>query len=812
MASRRLFPAGATTALAAFIALVLGVGRLQADHGWPGLRGPSFDGSVRDASLFDGDRADLALGWKRALGSGYSTLSVADGRVIAMFAADEVDVVAAFATETGDELWRYTIGDAYKGHDGSHDGPIATPTLAGGKVFGLGTWGHLFALDGATGRPLWTRHLVDDHGATKPHYGFTSSPVVANGVLVVEIGAGEGKSIAGFDTTTGDLLWSLGDDPIAYQSPVVVTLGGQSQVLAASATNLYGIDAATGRVLWQYEHGGDETGMGGETIIPVPAGEGRFLLPNKQDQSVMLEVVRAGDTFEVKELWASNAIRSSYVHPVFHQGYLYGMAGRIFTCVDAATGETQWRSREPGDGFPTLVGDHLVIITKPGTLHVAEASPEGYHELARMDLFEDQSWSAVAYADGKLFARSMGELARIDPSGASGAGGTEASWVASTAFGVFLADVEKAGDKAAMIDTYLAAQSSFPIIEPSGAVHFVYRGEAEDVGIVGDMIGFRREDPMTRVAGTDLFYYSMVLEPTAAVAYGFIPDYGEAIADPRNAQTGRGLFGEVSWFAMPAWEAPAFLHPADAARQGRIETVSWTSEVREGQERSAKVYLPAGYDRDPERRYATVYIPDGQAALDDGVLQNALDNLISAQVEPVIAVFVMPHGDNPRRDLGDANGYAKMLATELVPRVDAAFRTIPERMSRATAGVAGAADIALISAFEHADVFGRVAAQSSTFLDPSAVIALLGDGNALPTVIYHEWGTYHLRSPHEAWDMAESNRVLWQALRDHGYRPVGGEVPDGFGWACWQGRTDDWLAALFPMHRNAKTPRLDAAG
>ena len=40
------------------------------------------------------------------------------------------------------------------------------------------------------------------------------------------------------------------------------------------------------------------------------------------------------------------------------------------------SGEIQWRSRKPGDGFPTLVGEHLVIITKPGGLHVVEATPE----------------------------------------------------------------------------------------------------------------------------------------------------------------------------------------------------------------------------------------------------------------------------------------------------------------------------------------------------------------------------------------------------------------------------------------------------
>ena len=90
------------------------------------------------------------------------------------------------------------------------------------------------------------------------------------------------------------------------------------------------------------------------------------------------------------------------------------MNNRIFTCLDAATGELAWRSREPGDGFPTLIGEHLVMITKPGSLHVIDASPDGYNEIARLDLFDEHSWSEVAFADGHLFARSMARLARVD--------------------------------------------------------------------------------------------------------------------------------------------------------------------------------------------------------------------------------------------------------------------------------------------------------------------------------------------------------------------------------------------------------------
>ena len=74
-------------------------------------------------------------------------LAVGEGRVVAMFADGDADLLAAFDPESGDELWRYRIADTYRGHDGSHDGPISTPLMAGDRVYGLGPRGHLFAVD-----------------------------------------------------------------------------------------------------------------------------------------------------------------------------------------------------------------------------------------------------------------------------------------------------------------------------------------------------------------------------------------------------------------------------------------------------------------------------------------------------------------------------------------------------------------------------------------------------------------------------------------------------------------------------------------
>lgn len=780
------------------LALVLFALPASANTTWNGLRGPNFDGGV-DAALIEGEAPSLEVAWKRDLGSGYSSVVVGDGRVIATFASGDADVMAAFSTENGDEQWRYRISDTYVGHDGSHDGPISTPALEGGTVIGFGPRGELFALEAATGKELWQVNVVEAHEAKKPHYGFTSSPVIADGTVIVALGAGEGGAFAGFSLADGSLKWKLGNDEIHYHSPVLAEIGGHTQVLASGGTWLHGIDPASGDELWSHEHAGDPRAMGGGTVVPVPAGDDRIFLMNKMDSSTMLKVSKDGDAWAVEELWSNNALKTSYVVPVVKDGYLYGISGRILTAVDAATGERAWRSRQPGDGFLTAVGDHLVIITKPGSLHVAEASKTAYAEVASLDLFSDHSWAAVSFADGSLYARSMGELARIDAvSGSSDGDAAAGGWLASTHFGGWLAGLNDAADKQAAVEAFLAEQKSFPIIEETGAVHFVFRSaEAEDVGIVGDMIGFRREDPMTHVEGTDLYYYSTRLEADAAVTYGFLPAYAEEpIADPHNDRKGSGLFGDVSFFSMPAWSGPSW-DPEAEVSAGRLETVEWESEAREGAKRSATVYLPAAYDAEADRRFPVIYVHGGQEALDGGVAK-ALDHHIGQSVAPVIAVFLAPPEENPRADTRDREAYGKMFGMELVGLIDGKYRTIQDRAARASVGAGDGGITAMGTAFAFPQVFAKTASQAGILMSAGDIAPMIPDAGEHLFQIYQDWGTYHLRSPHEAWDMAQGNRDLWQLLREKGHRPTGGENASGYGWAAWQPQVSAWLEALFP--------------
>lgn len=780
-------------------------GSAAAGDDWPGLRGPNHDGSAARGSRLGGGEGDgsLAVTWRARLGSGYSGIAVGSGLAVTMFSDGERDALAAFHLDTGKEAWRVPVAEGHRGKDGSYDGPISTPAIAEGRVFALGPRGHLVAADLSTGRVAWRVDLAERDGARPPHYGFASSPVVADGVLVVQIGADKGRAIAGFDPATGARRWTAGEDVVSYQSPVRATVGTREIVLAVGEARLYGLDPATGRVVFEHAHGGEPRDIAVGSAVPVPAGDGRVFVKTHVDKSTMFRMAAAPDgSVSVQSLWTAPVLRSTYVVPVYHDGHLYGMNGRtVFTCVDAATGEIKWRSREPGDGFPTLVGDDIVFLTKERTLHVGTASASGWKERARLEVFKDLVWTAPSVAGGSVVARSQGELARVDWKAATAAAAREA--VASAALARLLEDVERAAgatDKAAVVDRFLATAPAGPLVEPPDRVVFLYRGDATDVGIATDLIGMRREDPMRRVPGTDLFYYEARLDPDARVSYQLVRNFEPPIPDPRNPRRVPWLSGaEASSLSMPGWREPAHLAEAPDARRGRVEKIDFSSTIRPGVKASLHVYVPPGYD-EAAARHPVAYLVDGDVARDKGLVPRSLDQLMPGTVAPALVVFLGRFDWGTARPEDEPRATVDLLMKEVVPLVDGRFRTAAEPAARAIVGHAFGAQVALRAAFDASGLFGALGLQSPAMLDSdeAELYQLFRRAADRPLRVYHDWGRYDAHATRENWDMRTTNARLNRMLRDKGYQPAGGEAPDGTGWASWRNRTDRLFAALFP--------------
>lgn len=348
-------------------------------------------------------------------------------------------------------------------------------------------------------------------------------------------------------------------------------------------------------------------------------------------------------------------------------------------------------------------------------------------------------------------------------------------------------------ERAALVDSFMtdAAPGGFPILEDTLA-HFVYRGNAvSSVGVPGDFNGWNpNSDRMTRVQGTDFFYRTKTFETDARLDYKFVLNGSQWILDPLNPSTMMGGFGPNSELAMPGYVQPEeVLYRADIAH-GELSSFIFRSDILNNN-RTVRVYLPPGYDVKTEKRYPTLYVNDGGEYMTIAAMNNVVDYLIDrGELEEVIVVFVNPVNRNTEYWMNAA--YKNMVVTELVPYIDASYRTLVEPSSR---GIMGASLGGLTSryvSFEHPDVFGLCASQSGAFyVVGDDMVRAISDGPLEDIRMYLDWGTYEA-------EIAESNYDVRDALVDKGYSVALFEYNEGHSWGSWRAHTDDILKALFP--------------
>lgn len=167
--------------------------------------------------------------------------------------------------------------------------------------------------------------------------------------------------------------------------------------------------------------------------------------------------------------------------------------------------------------------------------------------------------------------------------------------------------------------------------------------------------------------------------------------------------------------ASPTAVLPSPTVPS-APLAGRIEHGAYLSAVT-GQTESYRVYLPPGYDG-TDRRYPVLTLlhgwPYDETHWDNlGVDEVADARIVAGTLSPFI--IVLPTADSDGlyvNTSGGAGSFEEQLVNELLPHIDATFRTVQTREARAIGGISRGAVWALEIAFTHPDAFGTVGAHS----------------------------------------------------------------------------------------------------
>ena len=127
---------------------------------WPCWRGPNGNGISNETGLLrEFPEAGPRILWRAKLGTGFSGLSVAGGRVYTLYGDGDRENVVCFDANTGRRIWKIDSDADFA--QGRSFGPRSTPCVDNDRVYVVGASGMVFCLEAATGREVWSFNVYD---------------------------------------------------------------------------------------------------------------------------------------------------------------------------------------------------------------------------------------------------------------------------------------------------------------------------------------------------------------------------------------------------------------------------------------------------------------------------------------------------------------------------------------------------------------------------------------------------------------------------------------------------------------------------
>lgn len=356
----------------------------------------------------------------------------------------------------------------------------------------------------------------------------------------------------------------------------------------------------------------------------------------------------------------------------------------------------------------------------------------------------------------------------------------------------FLNRVAAAPDsvKSAIVDSFMNAVPSFPYIEQDSLVHFLYRGNATSVSVPGDANGWDPNGfPMSRINGTDLWFYTRLFEPDARLDYKLVLNGSYWILDPLNPNQIMGGYGPNSELRMPAYIPPPEIEYYPDIPHGAIfDTVMVSPEL--GNSRHVKVYTPPGYAATADS-FGVILFHDGLEYISLAHANNVLDYLIWKQrIRPVLAVFVPPVDRTPEYAGNKKMAFSHFIVNQVMAWVDGKYRTRRHPTDRATLGASNGGNIALFLGQNFPQVFGNIAAQSSNV--ETTISNGFQYGPMLNMRFYLDIGTYDIPV------LIPRVQNLVQVLQTRGYPYQYRIYHEGHSWGNWRAHVDNALEMFFP--------------
>jgi outer membrane protein assembly factor BamB len=407
-------------------ALLCSVSSMLVAADWNEFRGPGGVGHYEQPLPTQWSETEN-IDWKVPVpGQGWSSPVVADNRIFVTTAvAEKRDGssghslrLLCYDARTGATDWDVEAfwqpdGDAVEIHEkNSHASP--TPILEAGRVY-VHFGPHGTACFDTSGKKIWTTQALQ----YLPLHGNGGSPVLSDELLIVNCDGRDVQYVAALRKADGELVWQTPRDTspsrgFSFCTPTIINVDGQLQAVCPGSTAVFAYDPDSGKEIWRVDYGE------GYSVVPKPQfAHGLVYICTGFGDARLLAIdpTGKGNITDSHVRWSTGKGVPKSSTPIIVGKLLFMVDDNgIASCLDAVSGEEQWKSRLTGkySASPLLADGLLYFQNETGTTTVirAEAAFEKVNQ-NQLGSAEDRTFATFAVVDNDLLLRTETHLYRI---------------------------------------------------------------------------------------------------------------------------------------------------------------------------------------------------------------------------------------------------------------------------------------------------------------------------------------------------------------------------------------------------------------
>lgn len=381
----------------------------QTTSQWSQFRGPDFEN--RSTTQMPGSINNASIAWKKDLpGRGVSGPITVDGRVFVSCSStakqNELHLFC-FDAASGQELWHrqfWALGRC--GTDPTSANAAPTPASDGKHVVAFYSSNDLACFD-LDGNLKWLRALTDDYPKAANDVGMSSSPIIKDGRIYVQVENQGDSFAAAIDLETGQNLWKEARPKKAsWSSPLLISQTGHSDMLVLlSADRLSALNAEDGKLLWEFE--------GPTYPIPSPA--------YVKDSNILLASINGLSAFRLngsekpEKLWNEQRLSPSNISVAIDGSQIITLnRGSVAVCADVDSAEEAWKTRIGGNHYssPIIAGKFVYFFAQDGTARVVDRSMVEPEVVSEFKFEQPILGSPAADATG-IYIRLQNQLVKL---------------------------------------------------------------------------------------------------------------------------------------------------------------------------------------------------------------------------------------------------------------------------------------------------------------------------------------------------------------------------------------------------------------